>query len=88
MKINPDFIKQTIGEQRVVMAVGETTKTFNGILYLNKTSELLWDALQEQKTEADLAELLVSTYHIELSQAQNDVKEFIGTLQQVSAIKD
>ncbi len=88
MKINPDFIKQTIGEQRVVMAVGETTKTFNGILYLNKTSELLWDALQEEKTEADLAELLVSTYHIELSQAQNDVKEFIGTLQQVSAIKD
>ena len=57
MRINPDFTIQKVGGSWVAVAVGETSKTFHGMVRLNETGAFLWKMLAEKDcTEEELVE--------------------------------
>lgn len=81
MQINKDFTIQKVGAQFVAVPVGETSKTFHGMVRLNETGAFLWRALaQKDMTEGELVDALLSEYDVSREIAERDVHRVVAML--------
>ena len=80
MKIKDGFVLKEVAGQFIVVPVGEAVINFNGMLTLNKTGKFLFEALQEEKTTEQLAEMLVGKYDVDRARALAVVREFVAAL--------
>ena len=87
MKIKDGFVLREVSGNHIVVAVGEGTKIFNGMIQLNETSAFLWKMLQEDVTQQDLVNGLIAEYKVEKSVAEIDVLEFIESLKEANLLK-
>ena len=88
MKIKNGFISRQVAGNNVVVAIGEQSKHFNGIIKLNESGLLLWNKLVAGAERAELVELLLAEYDIDTQTAENDVDKFVGVLRDAGAIED
>lgn len=87
MKIKKGFIIRKVGGQSVAVAIGEMSKTFNGMIRLNETGKFLWDALSKGAEEDDLVSKILEEYEIDEATARADVKAFVEKLKGVGALE-
>jgi hypothetical protein len=80
MKIREGFVVCKVGGKTVAAASGELSARFNGMITLNEAGQMLFERLQNDTTEEELADLLVSAYGIEKEQALSDVRAFLAPL--------
>lgn len=86
MKRLDGFVTREIGGKLVAVAVGERTKTFNGMITLNGTAALLWDALEKDQTEDSLVEALMKKFEVSEEKARADVKSFLEKLEKAGLL--
>ena len=86
MKRLDGFVTREIGGKLVAVAVGERTKTFNGMITLNGTAALLWDALEKDQTEDSLVEALMEQFEVSEEKARRDVKSFLEKLEKAGLL--
>jgi hypothetical protein len=83
MKIKDGFILRDVGDKTFVVATGELSKTFNGMIHLNETGKLIWNLLSKETTEEEVVSGVMKEYQdAPLDLVRNDVKTFI---QQIKA---
>ena len=83
MQISKDFILQKVGGSYVAVPIGETSKTFNGMVRLNETGVFLWKKLSEKdSTEEDLVDALLEEYDVAREIAAGDVHRIVKQLRQ------
>ena len=87
MKRNASFIKRTIGEQTVIVAVGEATRRFNGMISVNGTASYIWDLLENDTDIDTVAASLCDRYQVEPDVAREDVAAFVEQLKGVGAVE-
>ncbi len=81
MKVKKGFIIKQISNQYVVVPVGEATIQFNGMITLNNTAKILFEALSTKQTISSLVNLLTDKYNVSTKEATLDVEEFIRLLE-------
>ncbi len=81
MKIKNGFVVRDLAGQSIVVALGEASKTFNGMIKLNDTGRLIWDMLAEGRTKDEIIDRFTAEYDVEREIAERDVTAFIETLQ-------
>lgn len=81
MKIKDGFILRDIGDKTVVVATGEQSENFNGIIRLNATGKMFWEALSVGCEKEELVEKILSLYDIDRETATADVDAFIKKLE-------
>lgn len=86
MKRSPDFMKRKIGTRYVIVAMGKAAKQFDGMISVNGTGALIWDLLEKEITESELAAALVARFEVDPATAAADVHGFITTLKGVGAV--
>ncbi len=86
MKRNPGFLIRQVAGRYVLAPVGETVKTFSGMITMNATGKFLWDLLEQDQTVDSLAQALVNEYEVEFEKAKEDVIKYIEPLLPVKAI--
>ena len=77
MKIKEGFVLREVAGQAVVIAVGETSKEFHGMINLNATGKLVWQGIEQGLTEAEIVGKLVDQYDVTADKAQVDVHRMI-----------
>lgn len=82
MKIKPGYVIKEVSDRFLVIPVGGEAVNFNGIITLNKSGKLLFEALFDEKTEKDLVQVLLDQYEIDEQTAKADVRKFIQTLEE------
>ena len=87
MKIKKGFVVREIAGQNIVIALGEATKTFNGMIQLNDTGAFLWKLLEKGAEEDQLVEQMMKEYGIERDVAKGDVQEFIQGLKEANLLQ-
>ena len=87
MKIKKGFIVRKIGGQNVAVAIGEASKSFNGMIKLNETGKFLWDALAKGAELDDLVAGVLEEYDIDEATARADVEKFVESLKGVGALE-
>ena len=83
---NSQFIKRSIGGKDVIIAVGEASKTFNGMIAVNATGAFIWDHLEKETTMEELVAAMVERYDVDAATAEENAAAFIKTLQGVGAV--
>ncbi len=87
MKIKENFVLRELCGSFVVVAVGEQTLNFKGLIKLNETGAFLWKNMAENDvTEEELLQALLSEYDVEKNVAQTDIKEFINLLKEADLL--
>lgn len=87
MKIKNGFISRNVAGNNVVVAVGEQSRNFNGIIKLNETGMFLWKKLVSGIERDDLVDALLDEYDIDRTTAENDIDSFIEVLKNAGAIE-
>lgn len=86
MMIRNGFMLKKVGGQNVVVALGEASRSFNGIIRLNDTGVFLWQKLQQETSEKQLLAALTAEYDISEAQAKSDIAEFVAALRKAALL--
>lgn len=83
MRIKNGFVLREVAGQIVVIATGEASKTFHGMIKLNATGKEIWQGLQNGLSEAEIVTCLQEKYDTESAQVEQDVKEFLTQMMEM-----
>lgn len=86
MEIKKNMVKRTVVDEVILVPIENTSLALKGLITLNETAELLWDALPAAKDAGELADSLCAEYEVTREQALADVEEFLATLRKYSII--
>lgn len=81
MKIKSDYMLRKIATEYIVVPTGQSSVNFNGIMSLNDSGALLFEALQQDTTKDSLLSLVIETYDVTMQQAKKDLECFLTTIQ-------
>lgn len=80
MKIKQGFMLREVAGNYVVVAIGEASKNFNGVINLNESGAFLWKKLAEGISKEDLLKALLDEYDVPEEIAVRDIDNFITKL--------
>ena len=64
MIIKQGFMLREVAGNFVVVAIGEASKKFNGVINLNESGAFLWKQLTKEVTKEQLLEALLNEYDV------------------------
>lgn len=82
MRIISGYMLNKLGNQFVVVAVGDRSKEFQGMIKLNESASFLWKQLEEGVQSDQLVATLQSEYEVSEEVAKRDVEAFLAVLSQ------
>lgn len=81
MKLKYEFSIQEVADKFVAVAKNRETGTVESVFNLNETGALILKALQDGNDVPAIVGLLTSTYDVDASEAETEVKAFIDGLE-------
>ena len=88
MKRKDGFVMRKVGERWVVVAVGEESKHFNGMVRMNDSGAFLYRQLEQEKTKEELALAMVQEYGIDEATAAKGVDNFLEAIADTGILED
>lgn len=88
MKIKSDFILRKMDDMSIVVAVGESAKSFNGVINLNETAVFIWEKLAQGCTREELIAAVLEEYDAPQEVVEADVDKLIAKLQEENVLDD
>ena len=87
MRFKEGYKVRSMAGENVVIMQGTAGSDMTRIISLNDSSLLLWNELQNKEFEvADVANILVENYGIDLATAERDAKAWVEKLQECGLI--
>lgn len=81
MKVKAGFILRDVAGKTFVVATGELSKTFNGMITLNETGKFIWKMLEKDTEKEAIVDEIMKEYDIQdRALVENDVEVFISKL--------
>ncbi len=77
MKTNKDFMLRKIAGESILVATGEATQRFNGMITLNEVATFIWENIDACESEDELIGKILSEFDIDEEIARSDAREFI-----------
>lgn len=81
MRIKNGFVLREVVGQIMVIATGEASKDFHGMIKLNGTGKVIWLALQEGLSEEDIAKRLQEEFDVDFEKALQDTQAFLQQME-------
>ena len=82
MKIKNGFILRDVGGKTFVVAVGERSREFKGMITLNETGKLIWQTLEKGATVEEVVNAILAEYECDdKALVKSDVNAFIAKLE-------
>ena len=88
MKRREDFILRQVAGTWVVLPVGKAAEAWNGMLTLNESGVLLWNALEKDTKPQALVDALLAEYQVAEDQARADVDAFLEVLTRAGCLEE
>ena len=88
MKISKEFILREIAGEYILVPVGKTALTFNGLVTVNEVGALLWGMLEKGSDVSTIVNGILDEYDVDEQTATADVLEFISYLKSNNIIDD
>ena len=86
MKLNPNFITQTIDDVQFLIPIGG--EAFSGIVRSNETAAFIVDALGEDVTEEEIVDRMAREYDAPRGELESDVHAVIEKLRSINALDE
>ena len=86
MKIKEGFVLRETAGSYIVMNLGSEI-SFNGVITLNETGAFIWRAIEDQKSEPEIATSLSEEYDVDYENALRDVNIFITKMSEAGVLE-
>lgn len=80
--VKPGYIVREIAGEYLAVPVNSDCGASSHIIILNPVSKFLWEQMQTEKTFDELVKAIVENYGISQEEAEADMKDFIGELEE------
>ena len=87
MKIKEGFVLREIAGQSVVIALGEASKNFKGMIKLNDTGKFIWNMLSSGAEKEEIITKMLEEYDVGRETLESDVDKFIEVLEGASILE-
>ncbi len=77
MKIKKGFVLRRVLDEAIVVASGEASKNFHGMIKLNDSAADIWGWISEGLSESEIAAKLAEKYEIAPEKAAEDTRAMI-----------
>ena len=88
MKIKDGFVVRDIMGQCVVVATGDASESFSGMIKLNDTGKDIWEGVAAGKSEEEIIDQIVEDYDVDKERAKDSVSKFIADMKDKGFIID
>lgn len=86
MKLNPEFIVQSMGEDSILVPVGAAGEKFHGLVRLNETAAFIVSQLGQDTTPAAIADAMLAEYEVDRPTAETNIAQILDQLRSVGAL--
>ena len=81
LKAKKGFLLRKLGPEYMVVAIGEASKNFNGMIRMNETGAFYWKELEQGVTEDDLVAKTMERFtDVTEETERQDVQEFLQSI--------
>ena len=80
MKIKKGFVLRRVMGNYVVVAVGEASRSFRGMIKLNGTAAEVWKGIEKGLSVSEICDAICAEYDVEREVALSDVEKVICEL--------
>ena len=88
MRVKDSYILKKVSDSWVVLPLGGTKSTFNGMIMLNETGAYLWNILKVGTDREGLITALTSQYDVDSNQAAADVDSFLAAIRPADCLEE
>lgn len=88
MRIKNGFVLREVAGKAVVIAVGEASKTFHGMINLNGTGRDIWQGVSEGKSVDEIAQKLTEDYEVDFEKAKEDTVKIIEKMREAGILEE
>ncbi len=88
LKTKENFVLRSVAGQSVVVAVGQASVDFNGMLTLNESGAILWSVLEKGCEKRALTDALLAEYEVDEATAAQSVERFLDTLRSAGCMEE
>lgn len=87
MKIKEGFVLRRVLDEAIVIASGEASKSFHGMVKLNDSAADIWGWIADGFSEAEVVTKLAEEYGLDIAKAEADVKAMISQMTEAGFIE-
>jgi Mn-dependent DtxR family transcriptional regulator len=87
MKVKSGFVLKHVAGKHIVVPVGEAAVNFSGLITLNESGVLLFEAMKKHVEIEDLMVILVNRYDVDSRTAREDAEAFVNILKSKSILE-
>jgi hypothetical protein len=87
MKRKEGYLLQNVGGENILVPLGSEVINLNGIVTLNNTAKHLWNFLENDVSEIDLAIELARAFHVKEEQAAIDTHKFLAKITDLNLLQ-
>lgn len=81
LKTKEGFLLRKLGKEYMVVAIGEASKEFNGMIRMNETSAFYWNELKNGIEFDTLVDKMLERFNgLDRETAEADLKEFLDSI--------
>lgn len=88
MKTKKGFMLRQTAGRNIVVAVGQASEEFNGLITLNETGAFLWKMLQAGTTYEDILKALLDEYDVSEADAKAGIDAFLKSVRDAELIDE
>jgi len=82
-----DLVTRDIAGENIIVPIKGHVGDLEGIFTLNEVGAMIWQLIDGQTTGRQLAEAVRDEYDVEAAEAEQDVVDFLQSLEDVGLIK-
>lgn len=86
MKLKLQFVEREIAGDFLLIPVGDTSLTANGIIMLNELGRFIWEQLPKAEAREDILKSILAEFDVDEQTAGADLDEFLGRLREIGVI--
>ena len=79
-RVKSGFVMRDVAGQTVIIATGEASRTFQGMIRVNETGKLVWQGLTDGKDVDQIVDDVTAAFDVDRATATADVDAFIDEM--------
>lgn len=88
MKIKDGFVLRRVLDEAIVVASGEASKSFHGMIKLNDSAADIWGWISENLSETEISAKLAEKYELAPEKAAEDTRAMIEQMLEAGIFED
>ena len=81
------FVLRKVAGENILVPVGNTALTFNGLVTLNESGAVLWKHMEKNRTREELIQEVLQEYEVSEEQARLDIGQFLTYLAKAGVLE-